>query len=132
MADGRTGFVRLLDADGHVRPLADIEIDAIRFAIAHYRGVKTEVARRLRIGRSKLYRNRKDFMAATEPSVEQAPAELRPLSPDALIAVSALVSGIRELQRRGWLDAAALPPDADWLDERLASVEKFLTPGGPQ
>jgi DNA-binding NtrC family response regulator len=46
----------LLDTAGEVRPLDDIEADAIRFAIAHYRGQMSEVARRLRIGRSTLYR----------------------------------------------------------------------------
>ena len=39
-----------------VRPLEDIERDAIRFAIAHYRGQMSEVARKLKIGRSTLYR----------------------------------------------------------------------------
>jgi DNA-binding NtrC family response regulator len=46
----------LTDAAGHVRTLQEIESDAIRFAIAHYRGQMSEVARRLRIGRSTLYR----------------------------------------------------------------------------
>jgi DNA-binding NtrC family response regulator len=46
----------LTDAAGHVRPLEEIEGDVIRFAIAHYRGQMSEVARRLRIGRSTLYR----------------------------------------------------------------------------
>ncbi len=39
-----------------MRPLEDIERDVIRFAIAHYRGQMSEVARRLKIGRSTLYR----------------------------------------------------------------------------
>lgn len=46
----------LTDPRGDVRPLDDIERDAIRFAISHYRGQMSEVARRLRIGRSTLYR----------------------------------------------------------------------------
>ena len=46
----------LTDADGHVRPLEEIEAEVIRSAIAHYRGQMSEVARRLRIGRSTLYR----------------------------------------------------------------------------
>jgi len=46
----------LIDAHGQVRPLDEIERDVIRFAIAHYRGQMSEVARRLRIGRSTLYR----------------------------------------------------------------------------
>jgi len=46
----------LTDSQGGVRPLEDIERDAIRFAISHYRGQMSEVARRLGIGRSTLYR----------------------------------------------------------------------------
>jgi DNA-binding NtrC family response regulator len=46
----------LLTVDGEVRPIEDIESDVIRFAIAHYRGQMSEVARRLKIGRSTLYR----------------------------------------------------------------------------
>jgi DNA-binding NtrC family response regulator len=48
--------LRLTDAHGEVRPLEDIEREAIRFAIAHYREQMSEVARRLKIGRSTLYR----------------------------------------------------------------------------
>ena len=36
--------------------MEEIERDVIRFAIAHYRGQMSEVARRLQIGRSTLYR----------------------------------------------------------------------------
>jgi DNA-binding NtrC family response regulator len=50
------GALALLDGNGDMRPLDDIEADAIRFAITHYRGQMSEVARRLRIGRSTLYR----------------------------------------------------------------------------
>jgi DNA-binding NtrC family response regulator len=46
----------LLDDAGEVRPLDEIEGALIRYAIAHYRGQMSEVARRLRIGRSTLYR----------------------------------------------------------------------------
>jgi DNA-binding NtrC family response regulator len=46
----------MLDEHGEVRPLEDIESDVIRFAITHYRGQMSEVARRLQIGRSTLYR----------------------------------------------------------------------------
>lgn len=48
--------VTLYSADGHMRPLEEIEADVIRLAIGHYRGRMTEVARRLGIGRSTLYR----------------------------------------------------------------------------
>lgn len=50
------GTLNLLMPDGEVRPLEDIETDVIRFAVAHYRGQMSEVARRLQIGRSTLYR----------------------------------------------------------------------------
>ena len=46
----------LLDGQGEVRPLEELEAEVIRFAIAHYRGQMSEVARRLQIGRSTLYR----------------------------------------------------------------------------
>ena len=48
--------VPLVDPRGDARPLEDIERDVIRFAIAHYRGQMSEAARRLKIGRSTLYR----------------------------------------------------------------------------
>ena len=48
--------LRLTDAQGEVRPLEEIEREVIRFAIAHYREQMSEVARRLKIGRSTLYR----------------------------------------------------------------------------
>jgi DNA-binding NtrC family response regulator len=51
-----TPALDLLDGNGEVRALEDIEADAIRFAINHYRGQMSQVARRLRIGRSTLYR----------------------------------------------------------------------------
>jgi DNA-binding NtrC family response regulator len=48
--------VTLYTGDGHLRPLEEIEADIIRLAIGHYRGRMSEVARRLGIGRSTLYR----------------------------------------------------------------------------
>ena len=53
--------VTLYSADGHLRPLEDIEADIIRLAIGHYRGRMSEVARRLGIGRSTLYRKLGDL-----------------------------------------------------------------------
>ncbi|WP_029353088.1 sigma-54 dependent transcriptional regulator [Bosea sp. 117] len=50
------GALAMLAASGHVRSLEDIEAEVIRFAIDHYKGRMTEVARRLGIGRSTLYR----------------------------------------------------------------------------
>ena len=53
--------VMLYTADGNLRPLEEIEADVIRLAIGHYRGRMTEVARRLGIGRSTLYRKLSDL-----------------------------------------------------------------------
>ncbi|WP_128892139.1 sigma-54 dependent transcriptional regulator [Erythrobacter sp. HKB08] len=53
--------VMLYAADGNLRPLEEIEADVIRLAIGHYRGRMTEVARRLGIGRSTLYRKLADL-----------------------------------------------------------------------
>ncbi|AMA60366.1 sigma-54-dependent transcriptional regulator [Bradyrhizobium sp. CCGE-LA001] len=50
------GSLSMLTANGDVRPLEEMENEIIRFAISHYRGQMSEVARRLRIGRSTLYR----------------------------------------------------------------------------
>lgn len=51
-----SGGVTLFRPDGNLRMLEEIEADVIRLAIGHYRGRMTEVARRLGIGRSTLYR----------------------------------------------------------------------------
>jgi DNA-binding NtrC family response regulator len=58
----------LIDAAGNVRPLEELEAEVIRFAIAHYRGQMSEVARRLRIGRSTLYRKLDDIGLGAENS----------------------------------------------------------------
>jgi DNA-binding NtrC family response regulator len=46
----------MLTRSGDMRPLEEMENEIIRFAISHYRGQMSEVARRLKIGRSTLYR----------------------------------------------------------------------------
>jgi DNA-binding NtrC family response regulator len=50
------GSLPMLSSGGEVRPLEELESEIIRFAISHYRGQMSEVARRLKIGRSTLYR----------------------------------------------------------------------------
>jgi DNA-binding NtrC family response regulator len=50
------GTLAILTSAGEMRPLEEMENEIIRFAIAHYRGQMSEVARRLKIGRSTLYR----------------------------------------------------------------------------
>ena len=52
---------KMLDDHGEVRKLDDLEAEAIRFALAHYRGQMSEMARRLGIGRSTLYRKMKEY-----------------------------------------------------------------------
>ena len=49
-------ILRLINDSGDVRKLEDIEAEAIRFAIAHYRGQMSQMARKLGICRSTLYR----------------------------------------------------------------------------
>lgn len=53
---GQRDAMPLFLSNGHVRRLTDVEGDMIRLAISHYHGRMTEVARRLGIGRSTLYR----------------------------------------------------------------------------
>ncbi len=61
------GTLAMLTSAGEMRPLEEMENEIIRFAIAHYRGQMSEVARRLKIGRSTLYR-KLDEAAGQEPS----------------------------------------------------------------
>jgi DNA-binding NtrC family response regulator len=56
LAPVRTEGLDLLDDAGHVRALDAVEAELIRFACTLYGGRLTEVARRLGIGRSTLYR----------------------------------------------------------------------------
>ena len=60
-AAGNYGMVSLIGGDGECRPITDLEADAIRFAIEIYNGRMSEVARRLGIGRSTLYRKLKEL-----------------------------------------------------------------------
>jgi DNA-binding NtrC family response regulator len=64
------GSLGMLTLSGEVRSLEDMESEIIRFAIAHYRGQMSEVARRLKIGRSTLYRKLDDAAAKDAPSLE--------------------------------------------------------------
>ena len=59
-----------VDASGHMRKLEEVESEIIRMAISRYDGHMSEVARRLGIGRSTLYRKLKDL--GLEPEVEAA------------------------------------------------------------
>jgi len=53
--------IAITDDAGNVRKLEDIEAEMIRLAIEKYKGHMTEVARRLGIGRSTLYRKVRDM-----------------------------------------------------------------------
>jgi DNA-binding NtrC family response regulator len=61
------GTLAMLTSAGEMRPLEEMETEIIRFAISHYRGQMSEVARRLKIGRSTLYR-KLDEAAADDPA----------------------------------------------------------------
>ncbi|MEF2551233.1 sigma-54 dependent transcriptional regulator [Aurantimonas sp. A2-1-M11] len=51
----------LRDQDGEVRRVEEVEADLIRLAHAHYQGRMSEIARRLGIGRSTLYRKMREY-----------------------------------------------------------------------
>jgi DNA-binding NtrC family response regulator len=59
------------DSSGHIRKFEDMESEIIRMAIARYDGHMSEVARRLGIGRSTLYRKLKEF--GLEPELANEP-----------------------------------------------------------
>ena len=52
---------RFLDAKGEVAPLPDLERELISFALRHYGGRMSKVARALKIGRSTLYRKLREY-----------------------------------------------------------------------
>ncbi len=71
----------LLDRAGDVRPLEEIEAELIRYAVTHYRGQMSEVARRLQIGRSTLYRKLETLGlhgGGEDPGTEGVAAERQP------------------------------------------------------
>jgi DNA-binding NtrC family response regulator len=67
---GNTGSLGIpaVDDEGEIRALEAIEADMIRLALGRYRGHMTEVAKRLKIGRSTLYRKMRDY------GLEEVPA----------------------------------------------------------
>ena len=71
---------------GHIRKFEEMELEIIRMAIARYEGHMSEVARRLGIGRSTLYRKLKEFglepELATEPMAKVARRRRRAASAD--------------------------------------------------
>jgi DNA-binding NtrC family response regulator len=75
-AAGRTqyGTLPLFDREGHIRSLEALEAEVIRFAIQHYRSQMSEVARRLHIGRSTLYRKLENLGLEGEKPQSEAEA----------------------------------------------------------
>jgi DNA-binding NtrC family response regulator len=57
---GTLGIQAITD-QGEIRSLEAMEADMIRLALGRYRGHMTEVAKRLGIGRSTLYRKMREF-----------------------------------------------------------------------
>jgi DNA-binding NtrC family response regulator len=63
-----------VDIAGHMRKLEEMESELIRMAISRYEGHMSEVARRLGIGRSTLYRKLKDLgLEEQAPEPDQEP-----------------------------------------------------------
>jgi DNA-binding NtrC family response regulator len=60
------------DDTGEVRKLADVEEELIRFALKFYRGQMSQVARKLGIGRSTLYRKLKDYGIDPDDPLKEA------------------------------------------------------------
>ena len=60
--DGQGGLgIPILTDGGDVRPLEEVEADMIRLALGRYHGRMTEIAKKLGIGRSTLYRKMREF-----------------------------------------------------------------------
>ena len=55
------GPISIMDPDGEMRALQDIERDILQYAIDFYQGHMSEVSRRLGIGRSTLYRKVREY-----------------------------------------------------------------------
>ena len=66
----------LLDENGNARHLDRLEAEAIKFALVHYRGQMSTVARKLGIGRSTLYRKLKQHDLLKQHDVEPVPEAL--------------------------------------------------------
>ena len=55
------GFLRILDEQGNIRPLAELEAEIIKRALEHHDYRMSDIARKLSIGRSTLYRKLKEY-----------------------------------------------------------------------
>jgi len=61
VSDGMALGIPAVTEGGHIRKLEEVEADMIRLALHRYRGQMSEVARKLGIGRSTLYRKMRDL-----------------------------------------------------------------------
>ncbi len=61
VSDGAALGIPAVTDGGHIRTLEEVEADMIRLALSRYRGQMSEVARKLGIGRSTLYRKMRDL-----------------------------------------------------------------------
>jgi DNA-binding NtrC family response regulator len=61
VSDGNALGVSIVTEGGHIRTLEQVEADMIKLAMHRYRGQMSEVARKLGIGRSTLYRKMRDL-----------------------------------------------------------------------
>jgi DNA-binding NtrC family response regulator len=73
-------MLSVVDAVGHLRKMDEMESEIIRLAISRYDGHMSEVARRLGIGRSTLYRKLKEFgLEQADGDAPETPPEEVPL-----------------------------------------------------
>ena len=80
------GMLSLVDDAGELRTLEAVEQDVMRFALSYCRGQISDMARKLGIGRSTLYRRMKDIgleadLGPSEKTAQESPA--RPLRGEA-------------------------------------------------
>ena len=69
LANGKDGIgIPALSDSGDIRPLEAVEADMIRLAFGRYQGRMTEIARRLGIGRSTLYRKMREIGLESRPN----------------------------------------------------------------
>jgi DNA-binding NtrC family response regulator len=76
--------LHVTDATGHIRKFDQMESEIIRMSIARYAGHMSEVARRLGIGRSTLYRKLKEFGLEGEVPAAAPAAETQGVPVDAI------------------------------------------------
>lgn len=67
-SSGSSLGIQAVAEDGEIRSLEAIEADMIRLALGRYRGHMTEVAKRLNIGRSTLYRKMQEYGLEPRPN----------------------------------------------------------------